>query len=61
MGYLSEVRPKVFYGKKLLTTRECDTSAAKLAKQTSSESNNKTDQDKESKKKVAKKGNKGQK
>ena len=61
MGYSSEVRPKLFYGKKLLTTQECDSLAAKLAKRTSSELNNETDEDKESKKKVAKKGKKGKK
>ena len=61
MGYSSEVRPKVFYGKKQLTTQECDSLAAKLVKPTSSESNNKTDEDKESKKKKAKKGKKGKK
>ena len=61
MGYSSAVRPKVFYGKKLLTNQECDSLAVKLAKQTSSQSNNETDEDKESKKKVAKKGKKGKK
>ena len=58
MGYSSAVRPKVFYGKKLLTNQECDSLAAKLLKRTSSESNNETDEDKESKKKVDKNGKK---
>ena len=59
MGYSSEVRLKVFYGKKQLSTWECDSLAAKLAKPTSSESN--TERDEESKKKKSKKVKKGKK
>ena len=38
MGYSGEVRPKVFYGKKKLNTKEGDSLAARLAKETSSSS-----------------------
>ena len=59
IGYSCEVRPKIFYGKKLLSNRDCDSLAAKLAKPTYSESSNETDE--ETKKKKAKKGKKGKK
>ena len=61
MGYSPEVRPRVFYGKKQLSTWECDELVAKLEKPASSESNTETNEDKEKKKKTAKKGKKGKK
>ena len=59
MGYSCEVQLRIFYGKKQLSTCDCDPLPAKLVKPASSESNNETDE--ETKKKKAKKGKKGKK
>ena len=47
MGYSAELRPKAFYGRKELGTREGDSLAAKLAGETSlAASNTKMDEEK---------------